>query len=293
MKPTATTTTMSSIYKTTEGEHAIKSAYRQILRHWPVPAEQRTVLTRQGDTFVLICGPADAPPLVLLHGSGANTVMWAGHVATWAEHFRIHAIDMIGEPGLSAPSRPPLDSDAYAVWLDDVFNGLALAQSAIVGTSLGGWLALDYAIRRPGRVNRLALMAPGGIGRQKRGILIIAILLRFFGRRGQMITMRRALGVPAATSSTASPQASELGAFTLLIHRHFRPRLDRLPLFSTQALAALDPPMLTIVGGRDAMLDSHQTRQRLQQAGKTVRLLPEAGHLLPNQTQPILDFLRG
>jgi pimeloyl-ACP methyl ester carboxylesterase len=291
MKPTATATTVPGTYKTPEGEHAVKSAYRQLLGQWPVPAEQRTVPTGQGDTFVVICGPAEAPPLVLLHGSGANSVMWAGHVAAWAEHFRIHAIDMIGEPGLSAPSRPPLDSDAYATWLDDVFDGLALTQSAIVATSLGGWLALDYAIRRPGRVSRLALMAPGGVGRQKWGVLITAILLTPFGRRGRMITLRRALGVPAA--SAISPQTTALGAFALLIHRHFRPRRDRLPLFSTQALAGLGMPVLTIVGGRDAMVDSHQTRQRLDQAGKTVRLLPQAGHLLPDQTQPILDFLRG
>jgi hypothetical protein len=141
--------------------------------------------------FVVTCGQALAPPLVLLHGSGANSMMWAGHVAAWAEHFRIHAIDVIGEPGLSAPSRPPLASDAYAAWLDDVLD--------------------------------------------------------------------------------------------LLVHRYFRPRLDRLPRFSTQALAALDMPMLTIVGARDTMLDSHQTRQRLEQAG----------HLVPSQTQPILDFLLG
>jgi pimeloyl-ACP methyl ester carboxylesterase len=132
-------------------------------------------------------------------------------------------------------------------------------------------------------------MAPGGIGRQKWGVLILAILLRPFGRRGRTITMRRALGVPAS----ASLQATALGDFALLTHRHFRPRLDRLPLFSTPALAALDMPTLTIVGGRDAMLDSHQTKQRLEQAGKTVRFLPQAGHLLPDQTQPILDFLRG
>ena len=280
MKPTATA--VPGIYKTPEGEHAIKSAYRQLLEHWPVPAEQRTVPTGQGDTFVVTCGPDHAPPLVLLHGSGANTMVWAGHVAAWAEHFRIHAIDVIGEPGLSAPSRPPLASDAYAAWLDDVVDGLALTPTAIVGTSLGGWLALDYAIRRPGRVSRLALVAPGGVGRQKWGVLITAILLRPFGRRGLMITLRRALGGTAA---------SELGTFTLLVHQHFRPRLDRLPRFSTQALAALDVPMLTIVGARDAMLDSHQTRRRLEQAGKTVRLLPQAGHLVPSQTQPILDFL--
>jgi pimeloyl-ACP methyl ester carboxylesterase len=291
MKPTATTTA-SRIYRTPEGERAVTSVYRRMLRQWPVPAEQRTVPTRQGDTFVVTCGPAGAPPLVLLHGSGINSIMWTGEVATWAEHFRVHAIDMIGEPGLSAPSRPPLSSGAYAAWLDDVFDRLAVTRPAIVGTSLGGWLALDYAIRRPGRVARLALMAPGGIGRQKWGILVVAILLRPFGRRGLMIVIRRALGIPAS-SAPAGPQATAIGDFTVLVHRHFRPRLDRLPPFSTQALAAIDAPVLTIVGGRDTMVDSHQTRQKLEQAGKSVRLLPQAGHLLPDQTQPILEFLRG
>lgn len=290
MNPTAAT--RPGIYKTPEGERAITTAYRHLLEHWPVPAQQHTVPTGQGDTFVVSCGPADAPPLVLLHGSGTNAAMWAGYVAAWAGHFRVHAVDVIGEPGLSAPSRPALDSDAYAAWLDDVVDGLAAGRPAVVGYSLGGWFALDYAIRRPGRVARLALLAPGGIGRQKWGIVVTAILLRPFGRRGLAITLRRALGIPAAAAMAAGPQAA-LGEFTLLTHRHFRPRLDRLPRFSTQALAGLDPPMLTIVGGRDAMVDSQQTRQRLEAAGKTVRFLPQAGHLLPDQSQPVLDFLRG
>ena len=185
MKAITTPNASPGIYKTREGEQAIKSAYRQLLSRWPVPAEQRTIATGHGETFVITCGPTDAPPVVLLHGSGANAVMWAGQVATWAEHWQIHAIDIIGEPGLSAPFRPPLNSDAYAAWLDEVFDGLALTQTAIVAASLGGWLALDYAIRRPGRVSRLALLAPGGIGRQKWGVLITAVLLLPLGRRGR------------------------------------------------------------------------------------------------------------
>ncbi|MBO0868599.1 MAG: alpha/beta fold hydrolase, partial [Micromonosporaceae bacterium] len=265
-----------SIYKSADGEQAVTSAYRRLLAHWPVPAQHRTVPTGQGDTFVLTCGRADAPPLVLLHGAGATSAMWVGSVAVWAEQFRVHAIDLIGEPGLSAPSRPPLDSDAYARWLDEVFDGLGLTRTAIVGISLGGWLALDYAIRRPNRVDRLVLLAPGGVGRQKWGVVATAILLRPFGRRGLMVTLRRALGVPAAVQHNA------LGLFALLIHRHYRPRRDLLPRFSSSALSTVDAPMLAIVGGRDAMLDSHQTKQRLEQAGKSVRLLPDAGHLLPD-----------
>jgi pimeloyl-ACP methyl ester carboxylesterase len=78
---------------------------------------------------------------------------------------------MIGEPGLSAPSRPRLASDAYALWLDDVLHELGVARASLVGVSLGGWLALDYATRRPERVERLALLCPGGVGKQRASFL--------------------------------------------------------------------------------------------------------------------------
>ena len=52
-------------------------------------------------------------------------------------------------------------------------------------------------------------------------------------------------------------------------------------------------PMLVILGGRDGMLDSHDTRRRLQAAVShvNVRFLPDAGHVLRDQTEPILRFL--
>lgn len=68
--------------------------------------------------------------------------MWLGDLAAFAARFRVYAIDMIGEAGLSAPSRPPLDSGAYAQWLDNVLDSLSLDRVSIVGISLGGWLAL-------------------------------------------------------------------------------------------------------------------------------------------------------
>ena len=83
-------------------------------------------------------------------------------------------MDVIGEPGLSTPARPPLTSDAYASWLDGVLRGLTVDRASIVGASLGGWLALYYAIRRPARVDRLVLLGPGGIGRQKWGVVLAA-----------------------------------------------------------------------------------------------------------------------
>jgi pimeloyl-ACP methyl ester carboxylesterase len=90
------------------------------------------VPTPEGETFVLSCGPADADSLVLLHGSGANSTQWMSRVADLATRFRVYAIDIIGEPGLSAPARPPLDSDRYAGWLDAVLDSLGLDQVLLV-----------------------------------------------------------------------------------------------------------------------------------------------------------------
>ena len=199
---------------------------------------------------------------MLLHGSGANSVMWMGDVAAWATQFRVYSVDVIGEPGLSAPARPALDSDAHALWLDDVLRELALARASFVGLSLGGWLALDYAIRRPERVERLALLCPGGVGRQRPSFLWKVLPLLLLGRWGRRRAMALALG---ATEAPTTPAARAFGDYFALIHTHFRPRRDRLPVFSDAALRGLAMPVLAIAGGRDALLDSLETKRRLEE----------------------------
>ncbi len=275
------------IYKTEAGAAEIRRRYERTLAAWPVPAEHVRVPTREGETFVLVCGPEDAPPLVLLHGSGANAAMWMGDVPVWARHFRVHAVDMIGEPGLSAPSRPPLSSAAYALWLDDVLDHLGLERAAFTGASLGGWLALDYATRRPGRVGKLALLCPGGIGRQKVGFLLKALLYKPFGQWG----MRRSIKVVAGVDARAMPAVAEYLAVTFT---HFLPRTERLPVFSDEALRTLTMPVLVVVGGRDAMFDSAGTAERVTRLvpHADVALLPEVAHSIVGETQRVLDFLR-
>ncbi|MEU8263777.1 alpha/beta fold hydrolase [Micromonospora sp. NPDC048999] len=283
---------MKNIYTSDDGARVLLQQYTAFLEQWPVPAERLQVSTRQGETFVMASGPKDASPLVLLHGSGANAAMWTDDVALWARHFRVYAIDVIGEPGLSAPSRPALNSDAYALWLDDVLDALNVGRAAFMGTSLGGWLALDYAIRRPKRVDRLALRCPSGIGRQKVGVILASLFLLPFGDWGRRTTLKLALG-PAPAHAAATAQERAFGEYVMLIHKYFRPRREKLPVFADSDLAALSMPVQVTVGGRDRLIDSHDTRRRLQQAAPrvSVTFIPEAGHLLKNQAQPVLDFL--
>lgn len=281
---------MRSVWKSAEGERVVRDRYLEILKHWPVPNRQLRVPTREGETFVIdssgACGAESAPPLLLLHGSVANSAMWMGSVAEWAPHFRIFAVDIIGDAGLSAPSRPPLASDAHALWLDDVMRELGLERTSLAGTSLGGWLALDYATRRPERVDAVVAVCPAGIGRQKLGIAFKTIPLGLMGRWGKRKVAELVLG-RAPGNPTPAQQ------YFLLIHKHFRVRILKLPVFSDRALQRLTMPVMAIVGGQDVMFDSDETKQRLERnvPRAEIRYLPEAGHFIPGQTEAVLEFL--
>jgi pimeloyl-ACP methyl ester carboxylesterase len=257
-----------------------EQTYRDLLGQWPVPSLQRHLPTREGDTFVISSGPEDAPPLVLLHGSNSNSLMWMADIESWSMNFRVHAVDTIGDPGLSEWSRPPLASGRYAPWLADVFDALDVDAAAIVGVSLGGWFAIDFAISQPDRVTRMALMCPGGVGRQKYGKLLVAPLLMLFGDWGRRKTFKLIAGIDHD--------------YSVELNRQSKPRREKLPVFTDEQLTQLTMPLYVAVGGRDAMLDSRQTKQRLEQHARhvTVDLHPEAGHFVPGVSDTVLEFLR-
>ena len=283
---------MNRLYRSEQGALRAEAAYRALLARWPVPARHFHVPTRHGDTFIVACGNPGAPPLMLLHGSGGNSAMWLDEVAIWAPHFEVFAVDVIGEPGLSAPTRLALASDGHAQWLDDVVTALGLARVSVIGASLGGWLALDYAARRPARVERVVLLVPGGIGRQRPSFLLKMIPLALLGAWGRRKALQLTLG-----ATPAGPTAAYCAyrAFLSLVQQVFHRRMEALPIFTDAALAQLAMPVLALLGARDIVLDSAETQERLERtvAGARVVRLEAAGHGVFGQGPNILDFLRG
>ena len=268
---------MNDIWKSDEGRAAVHARYAEMLARWPVPVEQLRVSTRAGETFVVASGPASAPRVLLLQGSGANTAMWMRDVASWATHLRVYAVDVIGEPGFSASSRPDLTSEAYAQWLDDVMDALGMA--------------LDYAVRRPARVEKIVVVSPSGVGPQKSSFVFKAAALMLLGRWGRRKAMAMAVG---PMTGPPHPADREIGTLALLIAKHFRHRRGKIPPFGDGALRRLTMPVLAIVGAQDALLDSHATSRRLQRSvpHAQIRVLPHTGHVVRDQTAVILDFLR-
>ena len=152
-----------SMFKKPEDRDRFFAAYEATLALWPVPVESITVPTRFGPTHINVCGPADAPPLVLLTGQGASSMIWYPNVATLSQAFRLYALDIIGDIGKSVLTQPKLTGQDYAPWLGDVFDELQLGQVHIAGLSFGGFIALKLALTSPERIRRLVLMAPAGL----------------------------------------------------------------------------------------------------------------------------------
>jgi pimeloyl-ACP methyl ester carboxylesterase len=278
-----------AVYRSAEAAASVAALYRRVLEQWPVPKTELHLPTRQGSTFVLACGPEHAPPVVLLHGSMANSSAWMPDIALWSTKFRLFAIDMIGEPGFSAAIRPQLAGDSHALWLDDVFEALGLARAALVGTSLGGWLALDYASRRPKAVRALALICPAGIGRQKNFLLKVLplLLLGSWGRR-------RMWELVFGPAPEVLPQEMQpLAQLMENIGRAAKPRVVRIPRLTDAELRQLGMPILTIIGGRDVLLDSRDTRERLQRSVPQTEIcfIEDGYHFLPDQASRVMDFL--
>lgn len=280
---------MSSIYKSESGKRRIEECYRSYLDRWPVPASFIAVPTRQGGTFVVACGPEAAPPLVLLHGSTGNATTWLGEIADYAKHFRCYAVDIVGEPGLSAPSRPDIASDAYVTWLDDVLDALKLDRVSLVGLSLGGWMAFQYGARRADRIIALAGIAPAGIGRT-RNFLLRFLPFFFLGDWGRRKIFEAIMG---SLPNDTAPEAREFEAFLALIATEFRPRMVTLPVLSDAEVRNLAFPVYVVAGGRDVMLHSEETRDRLRAFAPdaVVDYRPDARHYIPGTTAQIVPFL--
>ena len=276
-----------SIYRSSDGEKAIIAAYESVLAHWPVPCDMLTVPTQHGDTFVIASGEKSAPPLVLLHGASSNSAAWGADVIAYSPHYRVYAVDLIGEPGKSAPNRPAWDGPAFAEWLGDALDALEVDRTSLLGISQGGWTALRFATHSPERVTKLVLLTPGGIIPERTSFLLSAIVYSLLGGWGTARLKRLVYG-----NLEMDP---EVDAYFSLITKHFKPRIEALPMFSNEELRHLTMPVLLIGGAQDSIRDVQGIAARMEKLLPQFEavIIPDAGHVLLNTPEHTLPFLAG
>lgn len=287
--------TQTSAFKTPEGEAAYLAAYDAAIKLWPVPHKEIEIPSRFGTTHVVISGPKDAPPLVLLHGYMANLTMWSPNVADFSVDYRVYAIDTMGQPGRSIPDpdEPIRDAADFVAWLSETLNGLNLDRIFLVGMSFGGWLALNFCIAAPERVRKLVLLSPAAsfqpVVRQMglRGMLMFLVPTRLtvnscFGWMGFKDT-------PGDTVTRCVLDLAYLG----LKHFRFLPETARIApsVFSDDELRALHMPVLLLIGDREVIYDPAKALARARALIPNLEgeLVPQSSHEMCFSQHRIVD----
>jgi 2-hydroxy-6-oxonona-2,4-dienedioate hydrolase len=119
----------------------------------------RHVAVGPWSTRVLECGAG--PPLILMHGTGGHLEAYARNLRALGARYRVIAYDYPGH-GWTTTTGHDLETGDYAEHLGGLMDALGIGRAHLSGESLGGWVALKFAARNPGRVDRLVLNTPGG-----------------------------------------------------------------------------------------------------------------------------------
>jgi len=255
------------------------SVYQAAMAELPPVSESTDVTTSFGTVRAYrFDGPSAGPPVVLLPGRNASAPMWRVNIPALLEHRTVIAVDLLGEAGMSVQDEPMTGPEDEAQWLDDALASLGLDRAHLMGVSIGGWTAVNYAVRPPGRVASLTLLDP---------------VLTFAPIPAKALLVSAALFLPVPDSvrrrvfswisggvdvdDSLSEAALISAGSTDYVLRKAMPKL-----FTDDQLRSLDLPVLALIAGRSVMLDAAGAAARarnLLPRGQ-VELWPDASHAI-------------
>ena len=101
--------------------------------------------------------------LLLIHGIGGSSNSWSGVIPLLAKKYRVIAPDLLGH-GESDKPRGDYSVGAFAVLLRDLLDALDIPQVTVIGHSLGGGIAMQFAHQHGQYCKRIVLISSGGFG---------------------------------------------------------------------------------------------------------------------------------
>ena len=272
----------------------------------------REVVAMGVRTSYLEAGPADAPPVLLLHGLGATGASMLPVLADLSADHRVLAPDSPGFGASDAP-RGPYTPAWSAAWVEAFQRATGSRGAVLVGNSLGGRIALEAGLAHPSSVRALVLLTPSPAFRRLRQYVPFVRLVtpRLAGL--PVLLPHRAVveGLRAMFSDASRLPDSWYDAVADEMVRVLRQRAHRVAFFSCarqiyledaygrngfwQRLPGLLPPALFLWGDRDRLVPSSFARHvadSLPSAGQVV--LEDCGHV-PHFEHPVetMAMVRG
>ena len=244
------------------------------------------------------------PVVVLIHGITGTSAHWEPVMPLLAERFTVIAPDLLGH-GESAKPRGDYSLGAYATGIRDLLIALGHPRATVVGHSLGGGIAMQFAYQFPERTDRLVLMSSGGLGEEVHLLLragtlpgaeLVLPILASRHVSGAVSAVGRALGAlrlnpghDISEMARGIGSLAESDARSAFLHT-LRAVIDPMG----QRVSALDRlhltegmPALVVWGERDPIIPvAHGRVAQGAMPGSTLELLPKAGHF-PQLEEPV------
>ena len=244
------------------------------------------------------------PPLLLIHGIGDSSATWRIVLPALARKHLVIAPDLLGH-GMSAKPRADYSVAAYANGMRDLLGVLGVDRVTLVGHSLGGGVAMQFAYQFPEKTERMVLVASGGAGRGVSPLLRVATVpgaaallagVQLPGARLAVAAvvelLRRldtGLGGDAADLKRivdALPDARSRAAFIRTLRAVVDWRGQVVTMLDRCYLARGMPTML-VWGTRDSVLPvGHAYQARAAMPGSRLEIFEGAGHF-PYHTDPL------
>jgi pimeloyl-ACP methyl ester carboxylesterase len=107
----------------------------------------------------------EGEPIILLHGGNSCIEIWSFNINQLAQYYRVYAFDMVGA-GRSDKPVADYSLDYQVGFLQHFMDALNINRPTLMGNSMGGAIALKFAIQFPEQVNKLVLVSSFGLGRE-------------------------------------------------------------------------------------------------------------------------------
>ncbi|KTC74848.1 putative carboxylesterase nap [Legionella birminghamensis] len=267
--------TTQTAYKSDKARVKALASYAEILTQWPVPYEDHVVETSFGETYMIVSGAQEAKPLILLHGGGGNSTMFIDNVAALSKHFRIYAIDIIGEAGKSAGTRPSKITE-YSIWLKEVLDALDISKAALCGASLGGTFAHQFALAFPQYVDSLILLAPPSLLKMR-----FSFIFRFILANMLPTTLFAKNFLHYMSSRGFEFPEQSVQAFVIQVQA-YKLNTTKIPIISDYDLAHLPARTLLFIGEDEVLYDTEKVASRVRSVAPfvTIAIIAEAKHMV-------------
>jgi len=250
----------NTVFKNDAARKRMEHWYRRFLERIPVKTGSTEIETSFGKTHLLTIGDSSNPPLVCLHSMMTSSAHLASELVALLDRFFIIAPDIPGQSVRGLPVRLSFTDNSHADWLGQVLDGLSLQQVHLLGVSLGGFVARQFASSHPERVKSLVLIVPAGIvqGSLVKGFAKMAIPMIMY--RLSPNEKRRSALVKHLITTWDEDWVGYLGdAFN-----DFTPNLKIPPLASPEDLERLTMPCLVIGAEHDISFPGGKVIERVQ-----------------------------